>query len=238
MTLAWDANLEPDVAGYRIYYGTAAPFAMLDVGNQTKATLPDLKAGLTYTIFATAYNTAGLESAPSQPIVYKVPLVLMPPTIQIPPVSQRVGAGDPLILAVKANGGALRYLWFKEGIQIPGQTGETFSLPAVTVEDAGAYRVMVYNGLGKVLSLPAQIEVEHSASLTRTTSRGTLELSGTGISGEKYELQRSADLISPSWVTILTLTIDETGKFRLYIPKDPSKPAVFYRVVPVQQQEG
>ena len=41
VTLAWDANTEPDLAGYKIHYGTASRdySHSIDVGNVTEYTL-------------------------------------------------------------------------------------------------------------------------------------------------------------------------------------------------------
>lgn len=63
VTLAWDANTEPDLAGYRIYFGPAsrAYGAPIVIGTQTTYTITGLPAG-TYYFAVTAYNTAGLES--------------------------------------------------------------------------------------------------------------------------------------------------------------------------------
>jgi hypothetical protein len=70
-TLAWDANSETNIAGYRIHYGTVLkPYSkMVDV-KTTTATLSSLLWGSTYTVAATAYNTAGVESAYSPPLTY------------------------------------------------------------------------------------------------------------------------------------------------------------------------
>ncbi len=47
VTLAWDANTEPDLAGYKIHYGTASAdyTHSIDVGNITQYTLADLDDG-------------------------------------------------------------------------------------------------------------------------------------------------------------------------------------------------
>ena len=70
--LAWDANTETDLAGYKIYYGTASGqyASVVDVGNQTTYTLAGLQVGRTYYISATAYNTSGLESSHSNEVVF------------------------------------------------------------------------------------------------------------------------------------------------------------------------
>src|SRR5882724_2160189 len=64
VTLAWNRNLDRDIAGYRLYYGTA-PHTFterIDVGNTVIATVSDLLGGNVYYFAVTAYNTAGVES--------------------------------------------------------------------------------------------------------------------------------------------------------------------------------
>src|SRR5688500_1023422 len=65
-TVEWDANPEPDILGYRVYYAEEiGPQFMIDAGNQTHVLLPDLSPGRRYRIQVTAYNDSGLESLPS-----------------------------------------------------------------------------------------------------------------------------------------------------------------------------
>ena len=71
VTLVWNANPEPEIAGYRLYYGTTAePFDKVIDVKTTTATASDLITGVTYTFAATAYNIAGAESAYSTPVSY------------------------------------------------------------------------------------------------------------------------------------------------------------------------
>jgi len=72
VTLAWDANTEPDLAGYRIHYGTASGdySHSIDVGNTTQYTLADLDDGVTYYLAATAYDVDSNESAYSVELVH------------------------------------------------------------------------------------------------------------------------------------------------------------------------
>ncbi len=67
VSLAWDANTESNLAGYKIYYGTASHVYdwVLNVGKVTMYTVTGLTDGVTYYFAATAYNTANLESSPS-----------------------------------------------------------------------------------------------------------------------------------------------------------------------------
>ena len=58
VTLAWDPNTEPDLAGYRIYYGLLSDqySYSVDVGNRTSYTLSNLQDGKTFYFAATAYD--------------------------------------------------------------------------------------------------------------------------------------------------------------------------------------
>ena len=64
VTLRWQANTEPDLAGYRIYYGTAsrAYGPPITVGNVSEYTVQDLKEGTRYYFSLTAVDTGGNES--------------------------------------------------------------------------------------------------------------------------------------------------------------------------------
>jgi hypothetical protein len=74
ITLQWDPNRETDLAGYKVYYGeTSSSFVMANAGKTNSYTLNSLTPGKTYNFYVTAYNTAGLESNPSQSISYTVP---------------------------------------------------------------------------------------------------------------------------------------------------------------------
>src|SRR2546422_7968140 len=64
VTLAWDPNAEPDLAGYKLYYGFSSgsyPLSV-DVGNLTTYTLSGLLEGRIYNFATTAYNLSLAES--------------------------------------------------------------------------------------------------------------------------------------------------------------------------------
>ncbi len=73
--LAWDPDNVSDLAGYKIYYGTASGNYQgnIDVGNVTTYTLNGLTIGTTYYVAATAYTVSGLESSFSNEVMYTVP---------------------------------------------------------------------------------------------------------------------------------------------------------------------
>jgi hypothetical protein len=75
VTLAWDPNPEANLAGYKVYYGSASGnySFMVDVGNWTSLTISGLEAGKTYYFAATAYGPAGEESGMSDELRYDTP---------------------------------------------------------------------------------------------------------------------------------------------------------------------
>jgi len=62
ITLVWDRNPEPDIAGYNVYYGRASgEYARLVPVTDPTATI-GVKGSKTLYFAVTAYNTNGLES--------------------------------------------------------------------------------------------------------------------------------------------------------------------------------
>jgi hypothetical protein len=74
--LEWDPNTEPELAGYKIYWGTSNGnyTSSKDVGNNTLCTIAGLNEGQTYYFAATAYDGDGNESGFSNQITYTIPL--------------------------------------------------------------------------------------------------------------------------------------------------------------------
>jgi len=71
VTVIWDANSEPDVVGYRLFYGTESRVYTNQVGVPgPMAVVTDLSEGETYYFAAIAYNVDGLASPLSAEISY------------------------------------------------------------------------------------------------------------------------------------------------------------------------
>jgi hypothetical protein len=73
--LAWDPNTEPNIAGYRVYIGTASGVysAPVDVGNITNYTATGLQPGTSYFISVTAYDQSAIESGFSNEVTAIMP---------------------------------------------------------------------------------------------------------------------------------------------------------------------
>lgn len=99
LTLTWDSNTEPDIAGYRLYFGTNSHSydTHTDVGLQTAYTIQKLNQG-TYYFVITAYNKAGQESGYSDEVEYCIP-----PAPTITQVSQISGPSGTEISIVGDN---------------------------------------------------------------------------------------------------------------------------------------
>jgi hypothetical protein len=64
INLDWDSSTGPNLAGYKVYYGTAsrAYSNSTDVGNVTTHAITGLTKGQTYFIAVTAYDTSHNET--------------------------------------------------------------------------------------------------------------------------------------------------------------------------------
>ena len=103
VTLAWDANTEGNLAGYRLYYGGAS-HAYTNVSNlgNVLTTSMDLLEGGTYYFALTAVNTRGEESDYSAEVSHSIPAIRSAITIAT------VGAGT---VSPNLNGQLLNVGW-------------------------------------------------------------------------------------------------------------------------------
>ena len=125
-TLSWDANTEPDIAGYRVYYKAGSSGqpsgdydVIIDVGNVTSKTIEGLEESIVYYFAVTAYDTSGLESVFSEEITSpETPVVTTPDPVTPDPVvitlpdagstAYIMTAGnEPDSLALYAEGGSI-----------------------------------------------------------------------------------------------------------------------------------
>ena len=82
VTVSWQENIEPDLAGYKVYYGTESGIysSIVNVGRVTEYVVDDLSPGCMYYFAVTAYDENGNESGFSEEESYFVEDTI-PPTI-------------------------------------------------------------------------------------------------------------------------------------------------------------
>lgn len=82
------------------------------------------------------------------------------PKITTHPASQTVIKGQTATFGVVATGTLLSYQWLKNGANIPGATGATYTTPSTVLADNGAtFSVIVSNAAGSVTSSGATLTV-------------------------------------------------------------------------------
>jgi hypothetical protein len=72
LTLEWDPNVDQDLAGYIVYYGSASRDYKydVDIGDETSTTISGLDDRKKYYFAVTAYDEEGNESAYSAEVAY------------------------------------------------------------------------------------------------------------------------------------------------------------------------
>ncbi len=245
VTLVWDPNTEPDLAGYRIHYGTSSGQwnITIDVGNVTNVTISGLARGVTYYFVATAYNTANLESDPSNEVSYAVP-ENVPPSAKGETLAigggkpAKVNAtkllandsdpdGDPLAIvgadATSAMGGTVTF----DGATLvyeppPGFSGYDTIRYAVGDNYGGTDVATI------TVSVSSSVPAQHDVTLKSVNPKQTV-LRFFGIPGQSYIIQVAPEITGP-WTDLSPpLTTGPTGMIE-YVDTTWPKPATrFYR---------
>src|SRR3989475_10392550 len=105
VTLAWDANTEPDLAGYKLYYGNSSGSYQfsVDVGNQTSYTLSGLLDGRIYYFASTAYNLSLAESDFSNEVSKAIADVTPPTVSMTAPANGATDSGTAVTVSASAS---------------------------------------------------------------------------------------------------------------------------------------
>lgn len=126
------------------------------------------------------------------------------PSIGTPPADLTVAAGQPATFSVVATGTQpLTYRWQRDGVDIPGATGASYTTaPTVPADDGATFRVIVSNAAGSVTSAPATLTVTAGRPPTGVitapaagspyTAGSTISYAGTATDPEDGALPDSA----------------------------------------------
>lgn len=192
LSYQWKRN-GADIPGATTAVLTLSPVAEAHVG--------------TYTVVVT--NACG--SATSTPATLSLQA---PAALALGPRSQTACAGQPVTFEATATGSApLTYQWKKDGEEIPGATGPSYTIPAVAPGDAGTYTVAVTNPCGSVTSSEAALTVNVLPAITlhpisQTAEAGTsvtLSVIVTGTPPFSYQWKKDGQDIPGATAELYTI---------------------------------
>lgn len=157
-------------------------------------------------------------------------VTVVPPSIQVQPLSQSVVAGSRASFSVSVTGTApLSYQWRFNGADLPGATNSAFEIEATGLTNAGNYAVIVTNFAGSVTSSNALLTVIIPPTLALRLSAGYPLLNLTGTVGSNFVVQYSTDLNGSNWTNLLSLTNLSSSPYLFLDPSPGNQPVRFYR---------
>ncbi|HNQ87063.1 MAG TPA: immunoglobulin domain-containing protein [Verrucomicrobiota bacterium] len=150
-----------------------------------------------------ALNNGGVGPTGIRVEFTKTAAVTLPgiaPAITVGPRGGEAVEGSTVTLTVSASGTLpLAFQWRKNGVDLPGQTGEILTLTAVTGADSGNYSVKVSNPWGDAVSADAYVNVNLRPipGIFGTGVGPTGALLGDGAVDPHYTIIESADFNFP-----------------------------------------
>jgi fibronectin type 3 domain-containing protein len=209
VSLSWNADSDPTVTGYRVYYGTAAGSytQSVDVGNSTSAAVAGLNSSTTYYLAVAAYNGSGNQSGYSNE-VSAIPTGSASSNAPVAPASLSAAAGNAQVaLNWPASSGATSYN-IKRSTTSGGGYATIATATGTSVTDSGVsngttyyYIVTAVNGSGESAGSPQASATPQAAApavpstpsgLNASAGNGQVSLGWTASSGAtSYNLKRS-----------------------------------------------
>jgi hypothetical protein len=133
------------------------------------------------------------------------------PVIKWQPVSRSVLLTNPASFTVLGVGPKLGYRWQFNGVDIPGATNSTYTIPAAQALDAGNYQVILANSFGSVTSAVASLTVlapigsaVDAPNLSWSTSGNAAWFGQTAISHDGIDAAQSGRITDGQQSTLQT----------------------------------
>ena len=151
------------------------------------------------------------------------------------PADANVAAGREATLTVGASSARpLRYQWFRDGVQLSGETNAVLVIANFSQDDEGRYWAVIRNEFEQVQSEAADLAFIFSPEvpaglLNISSSPDSIEITGQGLPNATYDVQVTADL-NGVWLTIDTVESDSRGQFHVRAPGSKN-PIWFVRTV-------
>ena len=151
------------------------------------------------------------------------------PSIQAQPASQVVCIGSAVTFNAAANGTEpISYQWMKNGEGILGATGNSYSIPSVSVEDEGTYSVMVSNPCGSVESIAATLTLDQVPTIqAQPTSQevcigssATFNAAASGTEPISYQWMKNGEGIlgaTGNIYSIPSVSVEDEGSYSVMV---------------------
>ncbi|RQW79645.1 MAG: hypothetical protein EHM14_07965, partial [Methanothrix sp.] len=151
------------------------------------------------------------------------------PSIKAQLSSQEVCIGSAATFLVAANGTEpLSYQWMKDGENITGATGNSYSIPTASTEDEGSYSITVSNKCGSVkssdavltLNRPPSIRVRPASQETCIGSAVTFVVAANGTEPISYQWMKNGQAVTGATenrYTIQAASTEDEGSFRVMV---------------------
>jgi hypothetical protein len=144
--------------------------------------------------------------------------VPLKPAIIYEPTDLHLAAGDSAEMRVRARGaGPMTYRWFKNNVELAGETGAALVIASASAANFGDYRVEVSNAHGAATSRTAHVNVtgvEVPLTLSVVRTEAGLRVGVIGQPGKSVRLEKRTDLNSGQWelIEVLTMTGSEISR--------------------------
>jgi hypothetical protein len=160
------------------------------LSGSTATYYPDSSFSGTDTFTFAAYDGAKNSSLATGTILVEAPPSL-PPVIITQPTDQTVTQGSLASFKVVADGTApLTYQWLKDGLPVAGATSASLNFSAISVADAGSYKVIVSNPAGSVTSTAAALTFLNTLPKVQITSP---------VNGSTFPALAQINLVAEAW---------------------------------------
>ena len=132
------------------------------------------------------------------------------PVISTQPAALTVDAGTPATFSVVASGaGMLSYQWRRNGVNIAGANGASYTIASTTAGDVGLYSVVISNADGPTTSSPAQLTV---ITMPQLLSNPLSQVADVGSSVSLSVTARGGQPLSYQWYFNGALQTGVTGR--------------------------
>lgn len=203
---------------------------VLATANSQPAGSNEVIPSTSLSVVGTYYIRVSESATVSQTQMYVITLdaTCAGPGITTQPQSASVCSGESVSFSVVASGTGLTYQWRRNGVNIPGATGQSYTDLDVQPADAGNYDCIVSNSCGSTTSDTAVLTVTESVNFvthpqSQSVCAGTgvgFSVSVTGGAPVTYQWQRNGvnipGAIGPTY-NVLSASQSNAGTYRCVV---------------------